>query len=108
MSICNYSASAGMLFGVYTDRGPTTCAGRPAAQGFEAVDATTYANWTVDYLKEDSVCCSLPPPPIPLPCLLGSRMLQPLLADITCHGASVTAPQTTPARSLSMARCAMD
>ena len=55
MSVCNYSASAGMMFGVYTDRGPMTCAGRPAAQGFEAIDAATYANWTVDYLKEDSV-----------------------------------------------------
>ena len=55
MSICNYSASADMMFGVYTDRGPMTCAGRPAAQGFEAIDAATYANWTVDYLKEDSV-----------------------------------------------------
>ena len=55
MSICNYSESAGMRFGVYTDRGQKTCAGRPAAQGFEAIDAATYANWTVDYLKEDSV-----------------------------------------------------
>lgn len=60
MSICNYSESAGMMFGVYTDRGPKTCAGRPAAQGFEAVDAATYANWTVDYLKEDSVSPTLP------------------------------------------------
>eukprot|EP00039_Didymoeca_costata_P012313 m.176599 g.176599 ORF g.176599 m.176599 type:complete len:225 (+) comp15446_c0_seq6:40-714(+) len=44
----------GMKFGVYTDRGPKTCAGRPAAQGYEILDAETYANWTVDYLKEDS------------------------------------------------------
>ena len=44
-----------MMFGVYTDRGDLTCAGRPAAQGFEKVDAETYANnWQVDYLKEDS------------------------------------------------------
>lgn len=33
-------------------QGPKTCAGRPAAQGYEILDAETYANWTVDYLKE--------------------------------------------------------
>ena len=76
MSICNTSASAGMLFGVYTDRGPLTCAGRPAAQGWEAVDAATYANWTVDYLKEDSV--SHPPPTASLWfCARGSIPWQP-------------------------------
>ena len=37
-----------------TDRGTETCAGRPGAQGHEALDAQTYADWGVDYLKEDS------------------------------------------------------
>lgn len=51
--------SSGFKFGVYTDRGPTTCGGRPAAQGHEAIDANTYANeWGVDYVKEDS--CNAP------------------------------------------------
>jgi alpha-galactosidase len=54
ISLCNYSASAQLRFGVYTDRGSSTCAGRPAAQGHEAEDARTYAEWQVDYLKEDS------------------------------------------------------
>lgn len=35
-----------------TDRGTQTCAGRPGAQGHEAQDAQTYADWGVDYLKE--------------------------------------------------------
>lgn len=48
MSVCNYSISAGMKFGVYTDRGRKTCAERPAAEGNEALDAWTYANWTVE------------------------------------------------------------
>lgn len=58
MSACNYSASARMKFGVYTDRGLETCAKRPAAEGHEQIDAWTYSNWTVDYLKEDS--CNAP------------------------------------------------
>eukprot|EP01050_Picozoa_sp_SAG11_P015931 SAG11_NODE_2116_length_3792_cov_5.166802_6_plen_129_part_00 len=57
MASCN--SSAGLRFGVYTDRGNLTCAGRPAAEGYEQLDAQTYANdWKVDYLKEDS--CDAP------------------------------------------------
>ena len=41
-----------LKFGTYTDRGPTTCAGRPAAKGYEELDAKTYASWGVDYLKK--------------------------------------------------------
>jgi alpha-galactosidase len=48
-----------LKFGVYTDRGTQTCAGRPAAQGHEAEDARTYAHdWQIDYLKEDSCYAS--------------------------------------------------
>jgi len=43
-----------MKFGIYTDRGTKTCAGRPGSFGFEKKDADTYASWGVDYLKEDS------------------------------------------------------
>ena len=53
-ALADYVHSKGMKFGTYTDRGPKTCAGRPAALGNEAKDAQTYANWGVDYLKEDS------------------------------------------------------
>merc|ERR1711933_7151 len=37
--LADYVHSKGLLFGAYTDRGVTTCAGRPAAQGYEALDA---------------------------------------------------------------------
>ena len=37
--------AAGLKFGVYTDRGTTTCGGRPSAFGHEAQDAATYATW---------------------------------------------------------------
>lgn len=44
-----------LKFGVYTDRGNETCAGRPAAKDHEILDARTYAHdWQIDYLKEDS------------------------------------------------------
>merc|ERR1719491_1908675 len=48
----------GLKFGIYTDRGTGTCEGRPGSQGFEEQDAQTYAQWGVDYLKEDS--CNAP------------------------------------------------
>jgi len=52
--LADYVHSKGMKFGTYTDRGPQTCANRPAALGHEFQDAQTYADWGVDYLKEDS------------------------------------------------------
>eukprot|EP00965_Chrysotila_dentata_P194262 6176266-Pleurochrysis_carterae.AAC.2 len=50
--------SRGFLFGVYTDRGTKTCMKRQAASGHEIIDAQTYADWEIDYLKEDS--CNAP------------------------------------------------
>jgi len=52
--LADYVHSKGLLFGTYTDRGPQTCARRPGAQDHEEIDARTYAEWGVDYLKEDS------------------------------------------------------
>lgn len=44
----------GLLFGLYSDAGNLTCAGRPGSLGYEVKDATTYASWSVDYLKYDN------------------------------------------------------
>jgi alpha-galactosidase len=52
--IADYVHSKGLKFGIYSDRGTQTCAGRPGSQGYEKKDADTYASWGVDYLKEDS------------------------------------------------------
>eukprot|EP00730_Choanoeca_flexa_P002655 TRINITY_DN11122_c0_g1_i1.p1 TRINITY_DN11122_c0_g1~~TRINITY_DN11122_c0_g1_i1.p1 ORF type:complete len:493 (+),score=81.50 TRINITY_DN11122_c0_g1_i1:160-1479(+) len=52
--LTSYAHKSGFLFGTYTDRGTKTCAGRPGALGFEDIDAQTYADWGIDYLKEDS------------------------------------------------------
>ena len=56
--LADYVHSKGLRFGTYTDRGSATCAGRPGASEHEEVDANTYAEWGVDYLKEDS--CNAP------------------------------------------------
>ncbi|GAB0490378.1 hypothetical protein MMPV_001615 [Pyropia vietnamensis] len=48
-----YVHGRGLRFGLYSDVGAHTCAGRPGALGHEALDAATYAKWGVDYLKVD-------------------------------------------------------
>ncbi|XP_062506826.1 uncharacterized protein LOC134183341 [Corticium candelabrum] len=58
-TLINYVKSKGFKFGLYTDRGLKTCAGRPGAYGHEEIDANTYASWGVEYLKNDD--CNIPP-----------------------------------------------
>jgi alpha-galactosidase len=55
----DYIHSKGLKFGIYTDAGTMTCAKRPGSIGHEYQDAKQYANWGVDYLKEDW-CNTLP------------------------------------------------
>ena len=52
-ALADYVHSKGLLFGLYTDIGPKTCAGRPASAGYFDIDAATYAEWGVDYIKVD-------------------------------------------------------
>jgi hypothetical protein len=40
-------ARRGLLFGVYTARGPRTCCGKAGSYGHEEIDARTYASWGV-------------------------------------------------------------
>jgi alpha-galactosidase len=49
-----YIHNLGLKYGVYSDRGSKTCAGRPGSGGYETQDAKTYASWGVDYLKYDN------------------------------------------------------
>jgi alpha-galactosidase len=58
-ALADYVHSKGLKFGLYTDVGTKTCAGRPGSIGHEYQDAQQYANWGVDYLKEDW-CSTLP------------------------------------------------
>jgi len=52
-ALADYVHSKGLKFGMYSDAGTKTCAGRPASQGHEYQDALQYARWGVDYLKYD-------------------------------------------------------
>ena len=49
----DYIHSKGLRFGIYSDAGTKTCAGRPGSRGYEFQDARQYAAWGVDYLKFD-------------------------------------------------------
>jgi alpha-galactosidase len=49
----DYLHTRGLKFGIYSDAGEKTCAGRPGSQGHEFQDAAQYARWGVDYLKYD-------------------------------------------------------
>jgi alpha-galactosidase len=49
----DYIHSLGLKFGIYSDAGWKTCAGRPGSRGYEYQDALSYAEWGVDYLKYD-------------------------------------------------------
>src|SRR5262249_40479649 len=52
-AVADYVHSKGLKFGVYSDAGLKTCAGRPGSAGHEYQDAIMYASWGVDYLKYD-------------------------------------------------------
>lgn len=43
----------GLIFGIYEDYGNLTCGGYPGVKGNEELDAQTFADWTVDYVKLD-------------------------------------------------------
>ncbi|KAF8242590.1 alpha-galactosidase precursor [Wilcoxina mikolae CBS 423.85] len=48
----------GLKLGIYSDAGPTTCAGYPGSLGYEDIDAKSWEEWGVDYLKYDN--CNIP------------------------------------------------
>jgi len=52
-TLADYVHSKGLKFGIYSDAGTKTCAGRPGSWGYEFQDARQYAEWGVDYLKYD-------------------------------------------------------
>ncbi|MDX2023589.1 MAG: glycoside hydrolase family 27 protein [Deltaproteobacteria bacterium] len=52
-ALADYVHGKGLKFGIYSDAGTQTCAKRPGSKGHEALDAKTYAEWGVDYVKYD-------------------------------------------------------
>eukprot|EP00949_MAST-11_sp_MAST-11-sp1_P003059 g3059.t1 len=49
----DYIHQRGGQFGLYTAESKETCAGYPGSKDFEIVDANTFRDWGVDYLKVD-------------------------------------------------------
>jgi len=49
----DYLHNLKLQFGLYTDIGTRTCGGYPGTMGSEEIDAQTFANWGVDYIKVD-------------------------------------------------------
>lgn len=52
-ALADYVHSKGLKFGIYSDAGKRTCQERPGSLGYEEIDAKTYEEWGVDYLKYD-------------------------------------------------------
>ena len=50
-ALADYVHQKGLKFGVYTARGSRTCQNRPGAYQHEEIDAATYCDWGLDYLK---------------------------------------------------------
>lgn len=51
--VADYVHSKGLRFGMYSCAGYLTCAGYPASYDYEWLDAQTFAEWGVDFLKYD-------------------------------------------------------
>uniref|UniRef100_A0A1I8BJ43 Alpha-galactosidase n=1 Tax=Meloidogyne hapla TaxID=6305 RepID=A0A1I8BJ43_MELHA len=56
-ALADYMHSKGLKLGIYEDIGTSTCAGYPGTWGHLKEDATSFADWKVDYLKLDG--CNL-------------------------------------------------
>ncbi|ELU14039.1 hypothetical protein CAPTEDRAFT_154474 [Capitella teleta] len=57
--LADYVHSKGLKLGIYEDFGTKTCAGYPGSEYYLQMDAQTFADWGVDYLKLDG-CYSDP------------------------------------------------
>jgi len=52
-ALADYVHSKGLKLGIYSDAAEYTCGGVTASYGFEELDAQTFADWGIDYLKYD-------------------------------------------------------
>lgn len=52
-ALADYVHSKGLKFGIYSCAGRLTCQKRPGSRGHEYQDAITFAQWGVDFLKQD-------------------------------------------------------
>jgi len=57
-SVADQVHDLGLKLGIYSDAGTTTCAGYPGSLEYENIDAATFNDWGIDYLKFDN--CNVP------------------------------------------------
>jgi alpha-galactosidase len=57
--LAQYLKTRGFNFGIYSDAGNLTCGGYPGSLGYEKLDAKTFQEWGIDYLKLDG--CNVDP-----------------------------------------------
>lgn len=60
-ALAAYVHAKKLKFGIYTDRGSQTCMHRAGSRYHEETDAQTYAEWRVDFVKEDSCAAYVDP-----------------------------------------------
>ncbi|KAI8227752.1 Alpha-galactosidase [Colletotrichum sp. SAR 10_96] len=53
-ALVNHIHDMGLKVGIYSDSGIFTCGFAPGSWGYEDLDAQTYADWGIDYLKYDN------------------------------------------------------
>ena len=53
-NVTAYLHGLGLKSGLYTAKGPHTCAGFAASCQHEVQDAAQWASWGIDYVKDDS------------------------------------------------------
>lgn len=51
--LAEYAHLKGMLIGIYTSAGRTTCMQKPGSYGYEQQDLETFRDWQVDYIELD-------------------------------------------------------
>ena len=51
--LADYAHSKGVKLGIYNDYGTKTCGGYMGSEGYLILDANTFAEWGIDYLKMD-------------------------------------------------------
>ena len=97
-ALADYMHKQNVSFGIYSDMGTHTCGGYPGTEGHEEIDAKTFAEWGVDYLKLDgcnvvapviatlslSLSLSLSLPPSLPPSLPLSRSILSLPPSLSC------------------------
>ncbi|KIJ52374.1 glycoside hydrolase family 27 protein [Sphaerobolus stellatus SS14] len=57
-SLATQIHNLGLKIGIYSDAGTNTCAGYPGSLYYETIDAQTFGEWGIDYLKYDN--CNVP------------------------------------------------